>query len=119
MKVSRVCSRVELASGVRAENPDDVMLRCILRGADNPSRNPDPQVTPGGGSVDAVFFEVGRDSGELARLLVRQAGGVQVEFRFANWHMDPPVADSLFHFDVPPGVAIVNGELPAEDAVVK
>jgi outer membrane lipoprotein carrier protein len=120
MKVSRVCSRVELAHGVRAENADNVMLRCLLRGADNrPSQDPDPQATPGGGTVDAVFFEVGRESGELARLLVRQAGGVQVEFRFANWRMDPPVADSMFHFEVPPGVAIVNGELPAEDAVVK
>ena len=42
-----------------------------------------------------------------------------MEFRFENWRMDPPVADSLFRFDVPLGVAIVNGELPAGDASVK
>jgi outer membrane lipoprotein-sorting protein len=60
-----------------------------------------------------------RDTGELARLLVRQSGGVQVEFLFENWRMDPPVAESLFRFDVPLGVAIVNGELPAGDPAVK
>ena len=47
------------------------------------------------------------------------ANDITAEFRFANWRMDPPVADSMFHFEVPPGVAIVNGELPAEDVVVK
>jgi len=52
-------------------------------------------------------------------LLVRQSGGVQVEFRFENWRMNPPVPDSLFRFDVPLGVAIVNGELPAGDTAVK
>jgi hypothetical protein len=29
------------------------------------------------------------------------------------------VPDSVFRFEVPPGVAIVNGELPAGDAAVK
>jgi outer membrane lipoprotein-sorting protein len=66
-----------------------------------------------------VFFEIARETGELSRLLVRQSGGVQVEFRFENWRMNPPVPDSLFRFDVPAGVAIVNGELPSGDAAVK
>ena len=43
----------------------------------------------------------------------------QVEFRFENWRMNPAAPDSLFRFDVPPGVAIVNGELPSGDAGVK
>jgi len=33
--------------------------------------------------------------------------------------MNPPVPDSLFRFEVPVGVAIVNGDLPAGDATVK
>jgi hypothetical protein len=33
--------------------------------------------------------------------------------------MDPPVPAALFRFDVPMGVVIVNGELPAGDAAVK
>lgn len=66
-----------------------------------------------------VFFEIDRRTGELARLIVRQSGGVEVEFRFENWHLDPPLPESLFKFDVPTGVAIVNGELPQGDEPVK
>jgi len=42
---------------------------------------------------------------------VRQAGGIEVEFRFENWRFDPALPDTMFRFDPPPGVAIVNGEL--------
>jgi outer membrane lipoprotein-sorting protein len=35
-----------------------------------------------------------------------------VEFRFENWRFDPPTPEAMFHFEPPPGVAIVNGELP-------
>ena len=126
MKVSRVCARVELAERERATGEGNVVLRCQVRGASTDGAHPhnDPQdadipASPNGGQGDTVFFEIVRGTGELARLLVRQSGGVQVEFRFENWRMNPPVPDSLFRFDVPLGVAIVNGELPAGDAAVK
>jgi outer membrane lipoprotein carrier protein len=126
MKVSRVCAHVELAERERATGEGNVVLRCQVRGAS--AEGPDPRndrqdadvpASPNGGKGDTVFFEIVRGTGELARLLVRQSGGVQVEFRFENWHMNPSVPDSLFRFDVPLGVAIVNGELPAGDAAVK
>jgi len=126
MKVSRVCARVELDSSERPTNEGNVVLRCKVRGApaDGPDQPDDRQTadvpaSPHGGQGDTVLFEIARETGELARLLVRQSGGVQVEFRFENWRTNPPVPDSLFRFDVPPGVAIVNGELPAGDAAVK
>jgi outer membrane lipoprotein carrier protein len=126
MKVSRVCARVELAERERATSEGNVVLRCQVRGASTDGAHPhnDPQdadipASPNGGQGDTVFFEIVRGTGELARLLVRQSGGVQVEFRFENWRMNPPVPDSLFRFDVPLGVAIVNGELPAGDTAVK
>jgi outer membrane lipoprotein-sorting protein len=62
-----------------------------------------------------VFFEVARQTGQLARILVRQSGGVSLEFRFANWQFDPPLPELLFHFSPPMGVAVVDGELPAEN----
>jgi outer membrane lipoprotein carrier protein len=121
MKVSRVCARVELAATERALDEDHVMLHCEVRGAEpgHSSGEAGAEGPQGGGPGDAVFFEVVRDTGELSRLLVRQGGGVQVEFRFENWRMDPPVPDSLFRFEVPIGVAIVNGELPTAAATVK
>jgi len=121
MKVSRVCAGVDLAGREKAENEQNVVLRCELRGAkvDRSSADSGTGEPPGGDKPDEVFFEIGRETGELSRLLVRQSGGVQVEFRFANWRLNPPVPDSAFRFEVPVGVAIVNGELPAGDAGVK
>jgi outer membrane lipoprotein carrier protein len=122
MKVSRVCARVELATAEKPEDKDHAMLHCVVRGAEPPdrsTRDSRADAPPAGGEGDSVFFEIVRGTGELARLLVRQSGGVQVEFRFENWRMDPPVAEALFRFDVPLGVAIVNGELAVGDPAVK
>jgi outer membrane lipoprotein carrier protein len=113
MKVSRVCSHVEFADTEKPVAEGDVVLRCFVRGEkQDAARTDNPENALGAaGANDAVFFEVARDRGELARLIVRQPGGIEVEFRFENWRFDPAVPDSLFRFEPPPGVAIVNGEL--------
>jgi hypothetical protein len=115
MKVSRVCARIQPAINEAPESSDHVVLFCELRGAGSEARKqgspaPPPQT---GDAGEAVFFEIVKDSGELVRVLVRGPGGVGIEFHFTNWQVDPHVDDSLFHFHAPPGVAIVNGELPA------
>jgi outer membrane lipoprotein carrier protein len=114
MKLSRVCSKVELAPQQTPESSGDVMLSCVLRG-----QEPRPKTGANSGNTsgiaetrDSVYLEVAENSGDLVRILVKDSGGVGIEFRFANWRSDPPINDSLFHFQVPPGVAIVNGELP-------
>jgi outer membrane lipoprotein carrier protein len=126
MKVSRVCAHVDLVSNERALSENDVVLRCRVRGAASAGKNEkdsnpeqDTLAAPAGSQNDVVLFEVDRHSGELARLIVRQSGGVEVEFRFQNWHLDSPLPESLFKFEVPTGVAIVNGELPQGNGAVK
>jgi outer membrane lipoprotein carrier protein len=122
MKVSRVCAHVDLATNERFLNENDVVLRCRVKG-DKDAKNSNPEqdslAAPAGSQNDVVLFEIDRRSGDLARLIVRQSGGVEVEFRFENWHLDPPLPESLFKFEVPTGVAIVNGELPQADQPVK
>jgi outer membrane lipoprotein carrier protein len=115
MRVSRVCSKVESTSNENVETSGDVELRCELRGAATQSQDPNALESrkPGGEAVEAVFFEIVEKTGELVKVTVRDPGGVGIEFHFTNWRADPPVDDSLFHFHPPPGVAIVNGELPA------
>lgn len=136
MKVSRVCARVDFAESEKSENPSNVVLRCRVRGASSSSRdatksgaatgNANPRdgtandAAPAKASQDdTVLFEINRDTGELSRLIVRQRGAVEVEFRFRNWQMNPPVTEAMFHFEVPVGVAIVNGELHAGEAGLK
>jgi outer membrane lipoprotein carrier protein len=118
MKLSRVCARVELASAERPATPGNIVLYCPLRGEDTKPQSaaaasPDAQKSA---PSDSVFLEVEPATGELARVLVREKAGVEVEFKFTAWRFDPPVADSFFRFDVPPGVAIVNAESAAESS---
>jgi len=78
---------VELAESVKPLREADVVLRCRVRGEKKNAASGDQPDSANG--TDAIFFEVARDSGELARLIVRQAGGIEVEFRFENWRFDP------------------------------
>jgi len=121
MKVSRVCARVDVADAEKAETEANVVLRCRVRGAASAPRNAatGEAAAPQGAQDDTVLFEISRATGALSRLVIRQSGGVQVEFRFTNWQTNPPVSEAMFHFQVPVGVAIVNGELPAGEADVK
>jgi outer membrane lipoprotein carrier protein len=112
MKISRVCSHVEFADAEKLLAEGDAVLRCLVRGEKrDAARANESENALGASANDAVFFEIARDSGELARLIVRQAGGIEVEFRFENWRFDPAIPDVMFRFDPPAGVAIVNGEL--------
>lgn len=121
MKVSRVCARVEAALNEKPKSPGSAIFFCQLRGTESARNNqphsqePSPQVDAGN---EIVFFEIVKNSGELVRVLVREPGGVGVEFHFANWKTDPTVPDALFRFVPPPGVAIVNGELLHDNSLM-
>lgn len=113
-KISRVCARIEPARGEQPESASNAVFKCVLRGSNEAEKKPTtnaalPESMP---PEDTVFLEIVRDSGELVRIVVREKGGVGVEFHFAQWRTDPIIAESLFHFAPPAGVAIVNGELP-------
>jgi len=112
MKLSRVCARVELTTAEKPATSGDIVLYCPLRGENTEPRHASIGMADNQQSApnESVFLEVAPDTGELARVLVREKGGVEIEFKFTAWRFDPPVADSFFRFDVPPGVAIVNAE---------
>lgn len=101
MKVGRVCSAVSLATS----QPTDsalVRLDCVIRGTQKDGKTGKPH--------DMAYFDINRATGELARVVVSAAGGVQMEMNFSHWMFDPPVEESLFHFQPAKGVAIVDGE---------
>lgn len=47
---------------------------------------------------------------QLVRLEIKQAGDIDNEFRFGDWHENVPIEKSKFRFEPPAGVAIVNDE---------
>ena len=114
MKLSRVCNRIGFALQPAPESSSDVVLYCVLRGASKVDERGDSgSKSPPTDSGDIAYLEIAQDSGELVRVLVKDPGGVGIEFRFANWQFNPQLEDSFFRFQVPPGVAIVDGELAA------
>ena len=119
-KVSRVCARVELAPDQPPEKAGDAVFNCILRGsAESKTSKLSGPASSNAGPEDTVLLEIGRETGEHVRIVVRNKGGVGIEFHFANWLDDPPVAEALFHFEPPTGVAIVNAQLPSETSDLK
>lgn len=112
--LSRLCKSVELIDQ-RGLPPGHAVLRCL------PKREPKPAAGAGDHSPDSaldaatdeefteVLLEVDSSSGELARIEIRQPGGVDLEYRFGDWKTDIPLSEDLFHFQVPRGVAIVDG----------
>jgi outer membrane lipoprotein carrier protein len=114
MKLSRICNRVGYAPNQAPESTADLVLYCELRGASKSDEGSDSRSKSASAEArDVAFLEIAEDSGELVRVLVNDPGGVGIEFRFANWQVNPQIDDSFFRFQVPPGVAIVNGELAA------
>jgi outer membrane lipoprotein carrier protein len=104
--LSKLCREIEL---VGPESPDgkdsdlqptdgDAVLRCVPRGSDEK-----------GTEAPDVLLEV-EPQGWLARIVIHEAGNAQTEFRFGNWEENIPIPEAKFHFEPPPGVAIVDEE---------
>ena len=112
-KLSELCSRIDLTNAT-AGTTGDVVLRCLPRGEKGASKlaarqdDPDAILTTPGQPFDQVLLEVNPSTGELADVRVIEPGGIEIDYRFGNWIENPPLADSLFHFEPPPGIAIVD-----------
>lgn len=79
--------------------PGNTVLQCVPRGES--SGTPD--------SVREIFFEADAEA-HLVRVLIREAGTFETEFRFGNWQENLAIPEAKFHFQPPPGVAIVDEE---------
>jgi outer membrane lipoprotein carrier protein len=100
--LSELCKQVVLVDPAAPARGDekptaagDSVLRCDPRGdsADNDLR--------------AVYLETNPEN-YLVRVVIRESGDIQTEFRFGNWQADVPIAESQFHFQPPPGVSVVD-----------
>jgi outer membrane lipoprotein carrier protein len=80
----------------RPTAPENTVLRCI------PKRE-----SAADQEIREVLLESDPES-HLVRLIIRQPGNLETEFRFANWQENLPIAETMFHFAPPPGVTIVD-----------
>jgi outer membrane lipoprotein carrier protein len=117
VELARLCSRVDLIEqqGVPASH---AVLRCWPKGEKKAPAQTEPsqpvEGPPGDADFTEVLLEVDTSSGELARIEIRQPGGIELEYRFGDWQVDIALADDMFRFQVPAGVAVVDGSALSE-----
>jgi outer membrane lipoprotein carrier protein len=119
--LSHLCSQIDVVS--QAGIPDGhSVLRCLPKGANEAGEQAQSHTMPAEQGLSEsenyleVLLEVDSSTGELARIEIHQAGGIELEYRFGNWQTDVPLSADLFHFQVPAGVAIVDGTSPSRDS---
>ncbi len=97
--LSRMCSQIEVVAqpGVPTTH---AVLRCVPK---------QPKGAAGDADYTEVFLELDTSSGELDRIQIRMPGAIELEYRFGNWKTDIPLGAEMFHFEIPRGIAIVDG----------
>jgi outer membrane lipoprotein carrier protein len=102
--LSKLCRSIQILDPAKTENPDDratsaenSVLRCVPK---RESADSDQEIRE-------VLLESDPDS-HLTRLIIRQPGNLETEFRFAHWEENLPVAETMFHFTPPHGVTVVD-----------
>ncbi len=86
---------LSLAANAKPITPGDVVLRGVPKGMED--------------RVAQVSLEVNND-GRIDRIVLEEIDGSVTEFRFSNEVENIQMADSLFKFEPPAGVEIVNAQ---------
>jgi len=107
--LSRLCRSIEIvapaliASGRPEAHPlqdGDTLLRCTPRKGSGDSADAND-------SLREVVLETDSQA-RLVRVILREAGNIETEFRFGNWEENIPIPEAQFHFQPPPGVTVVD-----------
>jgi len=86
----------------RPTDPGNTVLRCIPRGQEGQAQD-DADTN----NIKEVLFEASPDA-HLVRVLIRQPGNLETEFRFGDWQENISIPETKFHFVAPAGVEIVD-----------
>jgi outer membrane lipoprotein-sorting protein len=79
-----------------ALSPTNIVLRCLPKGERQSSEE-----------AGQAVIEISPHS-QLMRVLIHSQGHTETELRFENWEENIDIPESQFHFQAPPGVAIVD-----------
>jgi len=97
MQIVDTANADKTSSDDRPADSGDTLLRCAPRVS---SDAPDQQISE-------VLLEADSED-RLVRVVIRQPGKLETEFRFGGWEENLPISETKFHFVPPPGVAIVD-----------
>jgi outer membrane lipoprotein carrier protein len=103
--LSQLCANLQLvepggkyaqSAGFQPAGGDDV-LHCVPRGESEKK-----------GDAEQVVYLETNPQAQLVRVVIHQPGNAVTEFRFGDWKENVPIPEDKFHFQPPPGVAIVD-----------
>ncbi len=111
--LEKLCSKIDVDSQEKAATVGNVVLRCTPRGEQKAERAEQPResqpLTPDDSAeIREILLEVNPKDGWLASVMIRQTGGVEMEYRFGRWEENLDIPEVKFHFAAPKGVAIVD-----------
>ena len=88
----------------KPQAPEDSVLLCTPRDSSGAM----------GEEIHDVILEIDPRS-YLVRVVIRQPGNLETEFRFGNWQENISIAPDKFHFTPPQGVSVVDEDKLAGD----
>jgi outer membrane lipoprotein carrier protein len=104
VKLEKICGKLAFADlgpdgqgfdpEERPTEEDNMVLVCMPRKEDE-------------SFFQKVLIEV-NSRNQIIRIVLRQPGDVEIEYRFGDWKENIPIAETKFHFEPPAGVAIVD-----------
>ncbi|HET7442872.1 MAG TPA: outer membrane lipoprotein chaperone LolA [Terriglobales bacterium] len=94
-KLEKELQGLSLAPDRTALAPEDVVLRGIPKGMED--------------RVGEILLEIAPDY-QITRILIEEVDGAETEYRFNQQKEDVAVPDQRFHFVLPAGVEVVDGE---------
>lgn len=94
-KLEKELQGLSLAADRSALSPGDVVLRGVPKGLED--------------RISQILLEISPDY-RIVRIQIDEVDGAQTEYRFSQEKEDIDVADQRFHFALPPGVEVVEGE---------
>jgi outer membrane lipoprotein carrier protein len=112
-KLSDLCQRISVSPTPTGQSGRAV-LNCIPRGTKLPKSGAADSLEPLQEGIltpapyDRVLLEVDSSTGELNDVRILQQGGVELEFRFGQWQQGLEIEQSMFHFQAPPGVTVLD-----------
>jgi outer membrane lipoprotein carrier protein len=109
--LGKLCRNLEVitasSSGAKPNekplSPEDSVLRCTPRDSTGAM----------GEEIRDVVLEMDPEA-HLVRVLIREPGNLETEFRFGNWQENIAISEDKFHFSPPQGVAVVDEDKLAD-----
>ncbi|HEV2992070.1 MAG TPA: outer membrane lipoprotein carrier protein LolA [Candidatus Angelobacter sp.] len=92
-RLEKELTGLSLAPDVAPVNAGDVVLRGVPKGMTD--------------RISSVVLEIS-PSHQITRIVINEVDGASTDFRFTNVEENVPVQETLFHFEVPPGVQVIE-----------